>query len=109
MFSNKSKWDCDCCSNTVVYNKENPPHNIDIQATCDALIEQCASGKMTVVRGDCPLEKMVELLVSDTKYTIVQFIKCNNCGRIIFWGLCIRGAPIYRISDEREIENWIWE
>ena len=107
---NKDKTEyCSCCGSVVVYNNGEPPHNIHIQATNDAIIERVSSKRMSVIKGDCPLSEMVELLVSDTKYTIVQFLRCHECGNVIFWGLCIRGAPIYEVSDEESIQRWRWE
>ena len=105
----KNKIHCPCCSTNVIYNNHESPHNIDIHATCEALIKRCNSGEMKVIRGDCPLEMMEDLLYTDTVYTIVQFILCNVCGRVIFWGLCIRGAPVYKEVEESEIERWQWE
>ncbi len=97
---------CLCCDTIVVLNEDK---NINIHATCEALIERCTSGKMKVIRGDCPLEMMEKLLNSDPIYSIVQFIHCNICNRTIFWGLWSRGVPIYKVVEEKEIEQWPWK
>ena len=54
---------------------------------------------MRYVRGDVPLEDMVALAESDLKYTIVSYLECEDCGSTRFWGLCIRGAPVYRVAQ----------
>ena len=100
---------CPCCEAAVIYNNERPPHNINIKATCDEIIKRCASKEMSVIRGDCPLDLMLDLLAADTVYTIVQFLQCNVCGKTIFWGLCIRGAPIYKTVERHEADSWPWE
>ena len=100
---------CLCCETAVIYNNRTPPHNINIQATCDELIKRCSNGEMNVIRGDCPLEMMVGLLEADTVFTIVQFLHCTVCNKTIFWGLCVRGAPIYKVVERYEVDNWRWE
>lgn len=80
----------------------------DIDATTDALILRARAGTMRELRHDVPLEDMVPLLESDMKYTIVSFVECLDCGRVLFWGLCIRGAPILRHTDRSEIDRWQW-
>ena len=104
----KSKF-CSCCGTAVIYNNEAASCSINITATCDELIKRCSTGEMTVIRGDCPLEMMVGLLAADTVYTIVQFLCCNVCGNTIFWGLCIRGKPIYKTAQAYEVNEWRWE
>jgi len=98
---------CDCCESALIYNNEYPEY-INIKATNDELIKRCNAGKMHVIRGDCPLEMMLSLLEADTVYTIVQFLHCNVCGKTIFWGLCIRGDPIFKIVERYEVEQWRW-
>ena len=100
---------CPCCGTAVIYNNGKPPHNINIQATCDELIKRCSNGEMNVIRGDCPIEMMVSLFNMDTVYTIVQFLHCNACSKTIFWGLCVRGAPIYKAVERDKVDKWPWE
>ena len=100
---------CTCCDTAVIYNDITPPHNINIRATCDELIKRCSNGDMYVIRGDCPLEMMVGLLEKETVYTLVQFLHCNKCDKTIFWGLCVRGVPIYKVVKEDEVDKWAWE
>ena len=107
-FSDQPK-SCPCCSTAVIYNDRTPPHNINIQATCDELIKRCSNGEMNVIRGDCPIEMMVGLFNTDTIYTIVQFLHCNACSKTIFWGLCVRGAPIYKAVERDKVDKWPWE
>ena len=97
---------CPCCGTAAVHTNHAPPHDIDIHATCEALIKRCATGEMEVVRGDCPLEKMEDLFYTETKYTIAQFLRCHVCGKLLFWGLCVRGAPVYKVVKEAAVNNW---
>ena len=99
---------CICCDTVLVHHHGEPPHNVNIPATNDAIIERVSSKRMSVIKGDCPLNEMVEWLVSDKKYTIVQFLRCHECGNVIFWGLCVRGAPVYKVSDDASMQRWRW-
>lgn len=85
------------------------PHRRDVEAITAALLERVAAGTMREVRGDVPLADMVDLLVSEQKYAIVAFVECLGCARTLFWGLCVRGAPILRRADPTEAEGWRWE
>jgi hypothetical protein len=99
---------CATCDTAVVHDDGKPPHDIDVTATSDALRDRVSDGRMLFLRGDVPLEDMLALAESDLKYTIVSFLACVDCGRTRFWGLCIRGAPIYRIAEPAEVSNWRW-
>jgi len=47
---------CLCCGTAVIYSDRKPPHNINISATCDELLNHYSNKEMIVIRGDCPLE-----------------------------------------------------
>ena len=99
---------CHCCGTALVHCTGDPSYNIDATATTDALIERISDGRMSVIKGDCPLEKMMKLFWADMKYTIVQFLRCHECGNVLFWGLCVRGAPIYKAASDHEARRWPW-
>jgi hypothetical protein len=80
----------------------------DIDATTEALIDRVSAGRMRELRHDVPLEDMIPLLESELKYTIVSYVECLDCGRVLFWGLCIRGNPILRHADRTEIDRRQW-
>lgn len=80
----------------------------DIDATTANLIQRVGSGRMRELRRDVPLDDMISLLESDLKYTIVSFVECLDCGRVLFWGLCIRGDPTLRHADRSEVDRWQW-
>src|SRR5690348_14142091 len=90
---------CKICETALIRTTGDPPHDIDVRRTIDALKVRVDSAQMRYVRGDVPLEDMVALGRSDLKYTIVSFLECRECRRTWFWGLCIRGAPIYETVD----------
>ncbi len=100
---------CNTCDAALVLAAVAPPQWIDVVATTDALASHVHSGRMRYLRGDVPLEQMVSLAESDRKYTIVSFLQCTECERTRFWGLCIRGAPIYRVVEADAPERWLWE
>lgn len=100
---------CDTCDTAVVRNDRKPPHDIDITATIDALSDRVRRGRMRFVSGDVPLEDMLDLAYSELRYTIVSFLRCEDCGRMRFWGLCIRGAPVYKVVEDSAPHQWTWE
>ena len=99
--------DCETCDSAGVPGVGALPW--DIGATTAALIQRVDSGRMRELRHDVPLEDMIALLESDLKYTIVSFVECLGCGRVLFWGLCIRGNPILRHADRTEIDRRQWD
>lgn len=80
----------------------------DVLATTEALIQRVGAGRMRELRGDVPLVDMVSLLESEQKYTVSSFVECLDCGRVLFWGLCVRGNPILRDADRMEIDRRPW-
>jgi hypothetical protein len=98
--------DCKTCDSAGVPGIGALPWDID--ATTEALIDRVSTGRMRELRGDVPLEDMIPLLESDLKYTIVSFVECLDCGRVLFWGLCVRGNPILRHADRTEVDRWQW-
>ncbi|SDC17357.1 hypothetical protein [Nocardioides lianchengensis] len=97
---------CPCCETVAVGA---PDGHLDLAATQANLEGRVADGRMRVLAADVPLEEMVDLLVADTKYTIVTFLGCLVCGRTIFWGLCIRGRPVYRHDSPDAPSTYRWE
>lgn len=101
--------ECTTCDSALVRSDGEPPHDIDIAATIAALHERVVAGRMREVAGDVPLVDMVDLFASDMKYTIVSYLECSECDRLLFWGLCIRGAPIFRHVDHARLATHRWE
>lgn len=100
---------CDVCETALVHNDGKPPHDIAIQLTSDELERRVNDGRMRFIRGDVPLGDMLALAESDLKFTIVSYLECLACGRTWFWGLCIRGAPIYKAVDADAPLRERWE
>ena len=101
--------DCATCDTALARKAGTPPHDVDVAKTSEALKERVERGRMRWLRGDVPLEDMLALAESDMKYTIVSFLACEECGRTRFWGLCIRGAPSYKVVDEDAPSTWPWD
>ncbi|MET0812047.1 MAG: hypothetical protein ABWY03_03260 [Microbacterium sp.] len=100
--------ECEVCDTALVHDDGKPPHDIDIARTSAALQERVDSGLMHYVRGDVPLEDMLPLAESDLKFSIVSYLMCGDCGRMRFWGLCIRGAPIFKVVEVTAPSTWRW-
>ena len=100
---------CDVCETALVHNDGTPPHDIAIQRTSEELQRRVNEGRMRFIHGDVPLGDMLALAMSDLKFTIISYLECLACGRTWFWGLCIRGAPIYRPVDANAPLQERWE
>ena len=100
---------CLTCEPALVRADAGSPHDVDVVATTDALRSLVEEGRIRVKRGDVPLADMLDLLDSEQKYTIVSYLECLACGRTIFWGLCVRGAPVFRYVTAAEVSAHRWE
>lgn len=100
---------CDVCETALVHDDGRPPHDIDVQQTCNALKLRVERDQMRYVRTEVPIEDMPALAESDLKYTIVSYLECRQCERTWFWGLCIRGAPIFTPVDADDPAKHPWD
>lgn len=82
---------------------------LNVSATTDRLRERVAAGDMALLRADCPLEQTVAMLEAERKYTLNHYLRCLRCGRTVFYGLCIRGEPIYRHVEWDAPVTVAWE
>lgn len=97
------------CDSARTSSDGTPPHDIDIAATTAALQDRVAAGRMREVAGDVPLADMIDLFAADMKYTIVSFLECLDCGQLLEWGLCIRGAPIFKHIGASTLDAKWWD
>ncbi|OYN88871.1 hypothetical protein [Parenemella sanctibonifatiensis] len=98
---------CTACGTVGVPSQGPIPWDVD--ATTAELADRVAAGRMRVLRGEVALTDMTALLESELKYTVASFLSCEECGRILFWGLSIRGNPILRHADLDEVERRPWQ
>lgn len=102
---------CPVCDAVVVRNPR-PAHSGDeirVPETIRALVTATAAGDMHVLRADVPLHDMLALAESERKYTIVCFLACRSCHATKFWGLHIRGNPVYRTVARGSENSWNWQ
>ena len=82
---------------------------LDAFATLTNLRSQVDAGRMRLLRADAPLDSVWELFLAEAKYTLVSFLRCEHCGEDVFFGLCVRGAPIYKTVPHDDVDHWPWE
>lgn len=99
---------CATCDSALVRSEGRPPYDIDMDATTEALQDRVADGRMRVVAGDVPLAAMIDLFAADMKYTIVSFLECLDCTRLLQWGLAIRGAAIFKHVEPSVLDRMRW-
>ena len=89
---------------------KNEPHlnYLPVHAMLSALLKQ---HRLELYAGDCPFDKMTEVLESEAHYTVCSYLKCTECDTFYFFGACIRGAPIYKVIDDisaKELGKMLW-
>jgi len=100
---------CEICETAVIRNAGKRPYDIDALRTIEAVKLRVDSGQMRYVRADAPLEDMVALAESELTYTINSYLECRQCRRTWFWGLCIRGAPVYKPVEADAPAKHLWQ
>lgn len=81
---------------------------LDLTATQGAVEERLADGRFEVIRADFPVTRMLHELEKDEKYTIVSYLRCTVSDEVVFWGLSLRGGPIYRHHTAWSPFTWPW-
>ena len=66
---------CLTCEPALVRAGADPPHDIDVLATTDALISLVEEGRIQERRGDVALADVLDLLCSELKYTVVSYLE----------------------------------
>ena len=70
------KNECACCGTVVICHNKPPLKNkINVTATNEAIIKRVSAKQMSVIKGDCPLSEMMNLIDSNNKFTVVQFLR----------------------------------
>lgn len=90
---------CPCCDAEVMTVEQTYPSGqvaLEVGPTQRAIEERLSDGRFEVIRADVPVDEIVDLLISDTKYTIITYLRCTVSNETILWGLAIRGTPIYQ-------------
>ena len=100
--------DCDVCTSVAAYRTSYGDVELDIRVVEERLAKRFDDGRMHVLKSDVPLRDMVSLAESDLKYTIALFARCDACGTTWFYGLCIRGQPLYKPVEAGAEERWLW-
>ncbi|QIF01286.1 hypothetical protein [Roseimicrobium sp. ORNL1] len=63
----------------------------------DQLLHDLREQRVSHLDGDCSLEETIGHIYNETRFSVIQNFLCT-CGTSIKWGVCIRGAPILRLS-----------
>jgi hypothetical protein len=105
---------CPCCDTDIVAPKHETSYRpgesiLDIRSTHAAVEARVADGRFEVIRSDVPIDRMLSVLDEESKYTIVAYLRCTLSSETIFWGLSIRGDPIYRHTNESAPFVWPWD
>lgn len=81
---------------------------LPVHALLSTMLKQ---NRLEVYAGDCPFDEMTEQLNNETHYTVCFYLKCIKCGKVFFFGACVRGVPIYKAVDDTtriNFNNQLW-
>jgi len=94
---------CDKCSEIILvfekYKAKKEYGNM-IKEVCKLIVSKIEQNEMEIYAADCPIEKIMETVEKEEHYTICTYLKCLKCKNYYFFGICIRGEPVYK-----KIEN----
>ena len=48
---------------------------------------------------------------ANLSFVVCFYLKCAECGKLYFFGACIRGVPVYRVVEniaDEKIDHRIW-
>lgn len=100
---------CDIVKAAFTGAKKEPHLNyLPVHAMLSAMLKQ---RRLELYAGDCPFDKMTEILESETHYTVCFYLKCTECAAYYFFGACIRGAPVYKVIDDIstvDLDKQLW-
>ena len=100
---------CDIVDSSFKGANSNPHLNLaPIHSLLSVLVKR---KQLEIYAGDCPFDDMLEVLEEEKHYTVCFYLRCSECGKIYFFGACIRGTPIYKYIEDikkEKIDNMIW-
>ena len=91
-------------------NGQTDPHKSFMQIY-ELLLNKIENAQLTIYAGDCKFKDMLTIIDEEIHYTVCFYLQCPACGTFYFFGVCIRGAPVYQklgSITKKEIENKLW-
>lgn len=91
-------------------NAQTDPHK-SFMSVYELLLNKIENEQLIIYAGDCKFKDMLHIIDEELHYTVCFYLQCPACRTFYFFGVCIRGAPVYKKLKsiaEKEIENMIW-
>lgn len=103
---------CKNCNDidTAFKNAQGTPHK-SFMPVYELLLSKIENEQLTIYAGDCKFKDMLDIIDEELHFTVCFYLQCPACGIFYFFGVCIRGAPVYKKLEnitKKEIENIIW-
>ncbi|QOW61333.1 hypothetical protein [Treponema pedis] len=103
---------CEYCDDIDIAfkNAQTDPHK-SFMSVYELLLNKIENKQLIIYAGDCKFKDMLHIIDEELHYTVCFYLQCPACGTFYFFGVCIRGAPVYKKLKsiaEKEIENMIW-
>ncbi|UTC74707.1 hypothetical protein E4O03_10960 [Treponema sp. OMZ 792] len=95
---------------TAFKNAQENPHK-SFMPIYELLLSKIENKQLKIYAGDCKFKDMLKIIDEELHFTVCFYLQCPACGIFYFFGVCIRGAPVYKKLEnitKKEIENIIW-
>lgn len=95
---------------TAFKNAQENPHK-SFMPIYELLLSKIENEQLKIYAGDCKFKDMLKIIDEELHFTVCFYLQCPACGIFYFFGVCIRGAPVYKKLEnitKKEIENIIW-
>ena len=79
-------------------NAAEDPHYL-LKPTYQKLNDMYKNHKLNLVIADCSFENFMEEVFEEKHYTYQAYLQCPKCKLFFHLGVCVRGTPIYKVSN----------
>ena len=79
-------------------NAAEDPHYL-LKPTYQKLNDMYKNHKLNLVIADCSFENFMEEVFEEKYYTYQAYLQCPKCKLFFHLGVCVRGTPIYKVSN----------
>lgn len=91
---------CALCEGTP--EKAGASGEIDYLGTLGRVRDRIAAGDLDLLKGDCALDRIEEILRDESRFAVTHVFRCARCRAEWLLGACIRGVPIWRRAEAGE-------
>ncbi len=90
----------ECCDVLKAFEeaKKAPLHSW--RSVYGLLLERVCANKLEVYASDCDFDKALDEIAKEVHFAYYFYLRCHKCGEIYYMGICVRGTPVFKTSEE---------